>query len=131
MSTNFRLPFQLDSQGRVATTIDPNEIAEDRVNSLIGTYPGERVMLGNYGVNLPMYLFTPDAVTSTDLIANDIVSQMGLWEPSINLIDVTPSTSESAEGVAEINVDFTISNDPTLTPVLTATIEVGGNVVNN
>lgn len=131
MGTNFRVPFQLSAQGTVATTIDPNEIAEERVNALIGTYPGERVMQPDYGVNLPMYLFTPDVVTSTDLIANDITAQMSRWEPSITLLDIEPATSESAEGLGEINVDFTISSDPTLTPTLTATVEVGGRVVSN
>lgn len=131
MGTNFKIPFQLTSQGTVATTADPNEIATDRVNSLIGTYPGERVMQPNYGVNLPMYLFTPDVVDSTDLIANEITSQLTKWEPSISLLDITPVLTQTTQGIAQINVEFTISNDPTLTPALVATVEIGGNVVPN
>lgn len=131
MGTNFKLPFQLTAQGTVATTIDPNEIGTDRVDALIGTYPGERVMLSNYGVNLPMYLFTPDIIESTDLIANEIQAQVAKWEPSITLTEVTPITTQSDQGIAQVNVEFTISNDPTLTPTLVATVEVGGNVVNN
>lgn len=131
MGTNFKLPFQLTPQGTVATTTDPNEIAEDRVNALIGTYPGERVMQPDYGVNLPMYLFTPDIIESTDLIANEITAQMTKWEPSITLLDITPITTQSDQGISKVNVDFTISNDPTLTPTLVATVEVGGRVVPN
>ncbi len=131
MGTNFKLPFQLTSQGTIATTIDPNEIGKDRVNALIGTYPGERVMQPDYGVNLPMYLFTPDIIESTDLLSNEISSQVKKWEPSITLIDIVPITTQSDQGIAQVNVEFTISNDPTLTPTLIATVEVGGNVVNN
>jgi uncharacterized protein len=131
MGTNFKLPFQFTSQGTVATTIDPNEIGEDRVNALIGTYPGERVMQPSYGVNLPMYLFTPDIIESTDLLSNEISAQVQKWEPSITLLEVTPITTQSDQGIAKVNVEFTISNDPTLTPALVATVEVGGKVVNN
>lgn len=131
MGTNFKIPFGLDSQGRVATTTDPNEIANGRVNSLIGTYPGERVMQPQYGVNLPGYLFTPDVIESTDLISNEVNAQVAQWEPSVNLLSVTPITTQSDQGIAQVNVEFTLSNDPTFTPTLVATVEVGGNVVNN
>lgn len=131
MGTNFVVPFQLDSRGRVATTTDPNAIANERVNSLIGTYPGERVMLPQYGVNLPSYLFTPDIIESTDMIANDINAQMDQWEPSITILDITPVTTQSDQGIMDVNVEFTISSDPTFTPTLVATVEVGGNVVPN
>ena len=131
MGTNFVVPFQLDSRGRVATTTDPNAIANERVNSLIGTYPGERVMQPNYGVNLPSYLFTPDIIESTDMIANEINSQMDQWEPSITLLEIIPVTTQSDQGLMDVNVEFTISSDPTFTPKLIATVEVGGNVVPN
>lgn len=131
MGTNFQLPFQLTAQGTVATTTDPNEIGKDRVDALIGTYPGERVMQSTYGVNLPMYLFTPDIIESTDLLANEIHAQVSKWEPSITLQGVTPITTQSDQGIAQVNVEFTISNDPTLTPSLVATVEVGGKVVTN
>lgn len=131
MGTNFRVPFQLTSQGGIATTTDPNEIASERVDALIGTFPGERVMQPQYGVNLPSYLFTPDIIETTDLIANDINTQIARWEPSITLVNVTPILTQSAQGTSQVNVEFTISNDPTFTPVLTATVEVGGRVVSN
>jgi phage baseplate assembly protein W len=131
MGTNFKLPFQLTSQGTIATTTDPNAIGKDRVDALIGTYPGERVMQPDYGVNLPMYLFTPDIIESTDLLSNEINAQVSKWEPSITLQSITPITTQSDQGIAQVNVEFTISTDPTLTPTLVATVEVGGKVVTN
>ena len=131
MGTNFKLPFQLTGQGKIATITDPDEIAEDRVDALIGTYPGERVMQPTYGVNLPSYMFTPDIINTTDLIANDINTAVQTWEPSITLLNVTPVTTQADVGISKVNVDFTISSDPTFTPTLTATVEVGGRVVQN
>lgn len=131
MGTNFKLPFQLTADGSVDTTTDPNEIGNDRINALVGTFPGERVMQPNYGVNLPAYLFTPDIIESTNLIANEVTAQAAKWEPSITLLSVTPITTQSDQGVSQVNVEFTISNDPTFTPTLVATVEVGGKVVSN
>lgn len=129
--TNFRIPFDLNSQGQVDTTTDPNEIAEGRIQSLIGTYPGERVMQPTYGVDLPGYLFNADIIKKTDIIAHDINVAVSTWEPSLKLIDVKPVTDINETGLVDINVEFTISNDPTFTPVQTATVLVGGLVVPN
>lgn len=131
MSFNFSNPFGLNSQGQINITSDPNEIAQTRIQSLIGTYPGERVMQPTYGVDLPSYLFTPDIIEDTDLIANDIQQAVATWEPSLNVIEITPVVIQADVGISDINVEFSISNDPTITPAQTATILVGGTVVNN
>lgn len=129
--TNFANPFDLTSQGTVATTSDPNAIAETRIQSLINTYPGERVMQPGYGVDLQSYLFTPDIIENTDMIANDIRQSVATWEPTLNVVSITPVATMADVGIADINVEFSITNDPTFTPVLTATVLVGGTVVNN
>jgi len=129
MGTNFSVPFALTSQGTVQTTTDPNEIANDRVNSLIGTYPGERVMQPTYGVNTVSYLFTPNVVKETDMLENEIRDALADWEPSITLIHINTDLDETNVGVSEINVEFTISNNPTFKPAMVATVLVGGTVV--
>lgn len=131
MSVQFTQPFALTASGSVATTSDPNVIAETRVQSVIGTYPGERVMQPDYGVNLPGYLFSPNIINETDLLVSDISTQLNRWEPSITIDSITPVTTQSDIGLSEVNVEFTISNDPTLTPAQVATVLVGGTVVNN
>jgi phage baseplate assembly protein W len=128
---NFAVPFALTTQGMVATTSDPNVIASNRVNSLIGTYPGERVMQPGYGVDTNSYLFTPDIISETDLLATDIKSAASTWEPSITVSSVTPVVTQADVGISQVNVEFTISNDPTFKPAQTATVLVGGSVVDN
>ncbi len=128
---NFSVPFALTPNGTVQVTNDPNQIANDRVESLVGTYPGERVMLPDYGVDLPPQVFAPNIQTQASIITNDISRAMTQWEPSIILDSVTPVITEQEVGTVSINVTFTLSNNPALTPAQVATIEVGGNVVNN
>lgn len=130
MSTNFTVPFSLTPQGGIATTNDPNVIAGNRVECLVGTAPGERVMQPTYGVDLPGFLFTPDIIDNTDLMANDIAQAIQTWEPSLTVDTITPIVTQSDVGISQVNVEFSLSPDPTITPVQTATVLVGGSVVN-
>lgn len=132
MGTNFLLPIQLTAGGSFATTSDPDQIALQRVESVIGTPPGERVMMPDYGVNLPGYLFAPGLDdTISQAIAVDVSNQLGKWEPNINVLDIVPVISQNDVGIANVNVEFTTSLSPDFTPIQTATVLVGGTVVND
>lgn len=129
--TNFSVPFALTPNGTVQVTQDPNQIANDRVESLVGTYPGERVMLPDYGVDVPSFVFAPDVSAQSDLLTIDIQHAVNQWEPSIVLNSVKPVMIQSDVGIVDVEVEFSISNNPALTPVQVATVEIGGKVVNN
>lgn len=129
--TNFSVPFTITKQGRVGTTSNPNQIATDRVESLVGTFPGERVMQPNYGVDVPKFLFDADISAQTSILTTDVQIAVRTWEPTVVLQSVTPIVAQSDVGIVDISIDFTLSNDLNVTPVQTATIEVGGNVVEN
>jgi len=131
MATNFAIPFALTTQGTVATVTDPNQIALQRVRALISTNPGARVMVPDYGVGLTAYLFAPDLAATNAKLTNEINQAFQRWEPSINLLSVKPVTNDVSTGIDDVTVEFTTSNDPAFNPTLTATVLVGGTVVNN
>lgn len=128
--TNFSIPFSLTPTGRVSTTDDPNQIASDRMESLVGTFPGERVMLPDYGVNMPAYIFAPDITAQQDLISLNVQQSAAQWEPTLVVGEITPNISQSDVGIVSIDIQFSLSNNPQLTPAQTATVEIGGAVVN-
>lgn len=129
--TNFAVPFALTPNGTVKVTNNPNEIANNRVESLVGTFPGERVMLPDYGVDAPSFVFAPDLVRNQTLLSNEVQQQINAWEPSIVLDSVKGIATQSDVGIIGVEVEFTLSNDPSLTPAQVATVEVGGKVVQN
>lgn len=130
-STSFLVPFQLTSQGTVATTSDPDTVSSQRVKAIISTSPNQRVMLADYGIPLASYLFSPDIPESIDRITTDIITAMQKYEPVITILEVKPIINEAAIGVQDIQVEFTQSTDQAFTPTLTATVLVGGTVVGN
>lgn len=129
--SNFSLPFSLTLSGQVSTTSDPNQIANDRMEALIGTYPGERVMLPDYGTPIPSLLFEPEIASEQSIVQLKVQQAVAQWEPTIVLNSVNVDFSKNNEGIANINISFALSNNPTLTPPQTATISIGGSIVPN
>lgn len=129
--TNFLVPFSLTPTGSVATTNDPSVIAQQRVESLLGTAKGVRVMLPDYGVNLPQYLFEADVDQVSNEITLDVRSQLNKWEPTIQVTNIIPDIDQQSVGIVNVEIDYQIATTNPQAQVFTATVLVGGNVVNN
>lgn len=129
--TNFSVPFAMTPGGTVQVTDNPNEIANDRVESVVGTFPGERVMQPEYGVDAPSFVFAPDIVQNQSVLSNEVQQAINRWEPTIVLDSVRAIPTQSDVGIIGVQVEFTLSNDPSLTPAQVATVEIGGKVVRN
>jgi phage baseplate assembly protein W len=127
--TNFSMPFSLTATGQVSTTQDPNQIGGDRMESLVGTYPGERVMLSDYGVNIPAQLFASDINKEQPILSFQIQQQVTKWEPTLVLKNVTVQSISQEPGIDRINIDYSLSNNTQLTPIKTAVVLVGGTVI--
>lgn len=127
--TNFSVPFALTPTGQVSTVIDPNQIGEDRMESLVGTYPGERVMIPDYGVNIPAQLFASDILTQQPIIALQVQQEVNKWEPTLVLNNVSVKSVSQEPGIDRINVEYSLSSNTQLTPTKTAVILLGGTVI--
>ena len=126
MSSEIQVPFSLTPYGSVAITSDPNVQAGQHIESICATMPGERVMRPTYGIPLKSYVFSPGADFVANEITRDVKSQLATWEPSINVIRVTPTANDSF-GVADVNVDFSLNpNGGTGSNV--AVVSLGGTV---
>lgn len=134
MSIEIAIPFALDKAGRISTVTNPNEQISQHVKSLVGTEPGERVMLADYGVPLKQYLFEPNDNQVATYITTDVQNAMNAFEPGLVVNDIIPQPDQDGTGIANVEVDYSRVGAPT-TPVLdispskTAIIRVGGRVV--
>lgn len=127
--TNFSVPFALTANGHVSTTNDPSQIGEDRMESLVGTYPGERVMLPDYGVNIPAQLFAANVEQEQPIISAQIQQEVAKWEPTLVLNNVTVQQISQEPGISRIDVKYSLSNNTQLTPSKTAVLLVGGTII--
>jgi len=126
MSTEILQPFGLTPYGSVAITDDPNVQARQHIESILATSPGERVMLPSYGVPLKGFVFRPSPTRVAGEITLAVTSQLATWEPSINVLNITP-TPNDAFGVADVNVDFSLNPGAGSSSNI-ATVSLGGTV---
>jgi phage baseplate assembly protein W len=135
MSSEIQVPFALDRSGAIAATTDPNVQAQQHVDSLISTTPGERVMKPTYGVDLTGMVFAPNTSELSAMIMLNVRRAFSAWEPGIQLDNVSPvppRQSDPLAGSVQINVDWSIpgqTDSTTQSGVTLATILPGGSVI--
>lgn len=127
MSFEIRIPFDLDEFGSVATITNPDAQAMQHVKSIVATNPGERVMQPEYGIPLRTYMFEPAPGAVDAAIHQDVITQMALWEPSIQVLSIEPQVDEDQLGVVDIQVNFA-TNPVDDSSLSTAIVSVGGTV---
>ena len=130
MSTELQQPFGLTPSGGVAIVGDPGTQAQQHLQSLVSTGPGERVMLPQYGVPVTSYVFGLDADQVTAQVSNDVGAAIRTWEPSIALQNVQTMVSDTSRGV--VSIDVLYAPGAGVSPqaqTSIATVLVGGGVV--
>jgi phage baseplate assembly protein W len=130
MTTEILVPFMLNSNGSIGTTMNPDTQVMQHVRSLVETTPGERVMMPDYGVPMQSFVFEPGVTPASLDITNQVQRQMAKWEPTVNVVGVV-SAGDEMNGVVNVDVNFTRGPNAALaSPVVrTATVLVGGQVV--
>jgi phage baseplate assembly protein W len=100
-------PFQVDTTGRIGSTIDPASVVEQHILALIMTNFGERVMRSNYGSGVPSHLFENiDAIGVQDL-ASSIQTAVSQWVPQAKIISVLPQVS-TIDGTIYVQIQYQI-----------------------
>lgn len=133
MPSEIAVPFRLDETGRIATVTNPDDQIRQHVQSLVGTSPGERVMLSSYGVPLERLLFGADEEFTEVETAELVGAALSTWEPGVFLRSVAPIPDQDDLGVASVAVDYARTESPTSPDGLArgvnrAVIRVGGEV---
>lgn len=134
MPLEIRTPFTIAPDGSVAATSDPDRQVHQRVHALIGTEPGERVMLSDYGVETRTLLFES---TNDDGLANVLAdmtqTQMSVYEPGVLVNSIRAVETEPGSGEARVQINYARRESPSTPAELArqtnvAIIGVGGSV---
>jgi phage baseplate assembly protein W len=133
MSTEIAVPFQLAQDGGVGVLTNTLAQSGQHVEALVATGPGERVVLGGYGVAAARSVFAPSDRIVAQMLQNDVAQAMQTWEPAINVISVNAVAQVgNPANSATITVNWSPTNSaqsPADPGVYTSTILVGGSVI--
>lgn len=122
------IPFGVDSLGRIGFSTDPAKQVADRLVSIVGTIPGERVMRPTYGVPTTSYLFASNDSVTLARLRNDVEAAIAKYEPKVKVADLNYA-QDPGTGVLGLLLSFTlIGSEQGDLAVHTAFIQTGGTV---
>jgi phage baseplate assembly protein W len=94
-------------EGGVEMDADVEDIRKS-LQILLSTRVGERLMQPKYGCNLDDLIFEPLNTTVKTYISGLVKQAILIYEPRIQLNDVTIGAENELAGRVDLNVDFTI-----------------------
>lgn len=106
--TEILLPLGLNSQGRIATTNDPNVAARQHLTSYLMTRPGERLMRPTFGTAISNFVFENLDPVNYELLAVRVKDKVRADVPDVVMSDIA-TKENSAAGELHLTVSFSLS----------------------
>jgi uncharacterized protein len=75
---------------------------------ILETNPGERVMRPDFGAGLRAMIFEPISTTALALVQTRVQEALTLWEPRINLREVSVTRDATSPAVLRIKISYEI-----------------------
>ncbi len=107
LGRGWKFPVKLSSRG----TIDESQHEEDiqeAIRIIISTSMGERVMMPEFGCGIYDYVFESPNTTTLSLIEESVRTSLVLWEPRIELSNVSASVDEYEGNKLLIEVSYMV-----------------------
>jgi phage baseplate assembly protein W len=97
LGRGWAFPFRIDpSTGAVATSAHEDNIRES-MTLILGTRPGERQMLPEFGCRVHEVMFTPNSQANASLVAYHVRAALARWEPRVEVVDVAAVPEEGGK----------------------------------
>ena len=114
LGPGFMFTVQVDPlTGRVRTSSDEEDIRES-IRIILGTQPGERPMMPQFGCNINSFVFGSTDYTSMMLMKHEVENSLIMWEPRIKNIEVEVVSSPDEDGKLLIEIRYVVrsTNNP-------------------
>jgi hypothetical protein len=121
-----RLPFGLDSQGRISFTTDPTTIGEQKLLTYLLTMPSERVFRGKWGTRLQAYVFANIDPLQWEILNTTITESVAANVIGVYLQSLSTAVDPSTSSQVNVTVQFGLSLGGDVGATGTTTISTGG-----
>jgi phage baseplate assembly protein W len=106
LGRGWAFPFHFDpAHGGVAMS-EYEENIRQSITLILGTKPGERAMLPEFGCRIHQYLFAPNTRATASMISHHVEKALKRWEPRIDVQGVKAQAGQHGE--IRIEVDYRI-----------------------
>ena len=107
LGKGWSFPVAVDVTGAMATAAYEADI-DQSIRIILGTEPGERVMLPTFGCGLRSLMFEPINTTTMSLAQFRVQQALTVWEPRIDNIAVSVTAPSPQLGQLLIRVTYRV-----------------------
>jgi hypothetical protein len=113
LGKGWKFPVRTDAAGAIALSGADEDIKE-AIRIIISTAKGERVMRPEFGCGIYDYMYVPITAGNLALIEHAVREALTIWEPRIDVRNVTADTSAASDGKLLITIDYRVRSTNTL-----------------
>lgn len=106
LGRGWRFPFGFDSASGGIALSEYEENIKECITIILGTKPGERQMLPQFGCRIHELMYAPNTRATATLIEHHVRSALERWEPRIELTRV--DSWSDARGRIRVEVHYKI-----------------------
>tara|TARA_R100000908_G_scaffold64492_1_gene48639 strand:- start:1077 stop:1499 length:423 start_codon:yes stop_codon:yes gene_type:complete len=120
-SIGFNLPFTLETQNLSTTTL---QSTKTNLTSLLTTQRGERVFQPGLGIDIRGNLFEPIVEESFISLEEDILAQIAIWLPFLQVDTINIQPEPDANKVT-VNINYSFKSTPELNDSVQVNLNTG------
>ena len=109
-SIGVKLPVARDPSDGFGMLKSFRNMIKQNFKMLLLTYPGERVMDPDFGVGLKKYLFENFNDSTFAKIERNIVKQVGLYLPVVEILEISFDATEQDNNTLGVRIEYGIPN---------------------
>ncbi len=107
IGTGLAFPLQFSPRGDIALATGEHDI-EQAMRLILETVPGERVMRPEFGCRAKELIFAPRNSATEALLITYVQDALAMWEPRIDVLDVSISADASQDGAWLVEIAYEI-----------------------
>lgn len=108
LGTGWQFPVQLDARNQRIAMAEHEESVRQSILIILSTAKGERVMRPDFGCDIHELVFAPNNAATRGLAESYIEEALKLWEPRIDVLDVSGRPGGGYGEVLNINIDYRV-----------------------
>jgi uncharacterized protein len=108
LGAGWGFPVTLDDAGQIRFAAGGEAAVRQSIWMILSTAPGERVMRPDFGCDIHDQVFGINRAGTANAVAQSVRTALSLWEPRIDLLDVTAGPDPARPGLLLIEISYLI-----------------------
>ena len=104
----WKFPVAVDATTGKISMSEYEEDIREAIWIILSTSKGERVMRPDFGCGIHDFVFASINTTTLGLVESTVYEALILWEPRIELLDVTVSSEQAGMGKLLIEIHYRV-----------------------